>query len=362
MHNHLLGGGFGRRLEVDGVVRAVQIAQQVDGPVKVIWTREEDIQHDMYRPYCFDRLSAGLDARACRWPGTIASRARRSSRAGCRSASTRASIPTASRARPSSPTACPNKHVEYLRVEPPGIPTGVLARRRALAQRVRGRELHRRAGGRGRSRIRSPTAARCSTRRRAPRRCWTLAAEKAGWGQAAADGQGRGISVQVGVRQLPGAGRRSRGRQGRRGARPARRVPRSTAASWSIPTRCARRSRARVIFGITAALYGEITIKDGRVEQIEFRRLPHAADRTRRRAIEVHIVQSARSTRRHGRAGDVRDRAGSHQRDLRRDRQAPAQAAGRTQPCCDGRHDLGEREKISLSRLGSVPDAGSAGH
>ena len=38
-----------------------QIAQQVDGPVKVVWTREEDIQHDMYRPYWFDRLSAGLD-------------------------------------------------------------------------------------------------------------------------------------------------------------------------------------------------------------------------------------------------------------------------------------------------------------
>src|SRR5437667_10653028 len=63
VHNHLIGGGFGRRLEVDGVIRAVQIAKQVDGPVKVVWTREEDIQHDMYRPYFFDRLSAGLDAK-----------------------------------------------------------------------------------------------------------------------------------------------------------------------------------------------------------------------------------------------------------------------------------------------------------
>src|SRR5262249_11105608 len=62
-HDHLIGGGFGRRLETDGVARAVQIAKQVDGPVKVVWTREEDIQHDMYRPYWFDRLSAGLDAK-----------------------------------------------------------------------------------------------------------------------------------------------------------------------------------------------------------------------------------------------------------------------------------------------------------
>jgi isoquinoline 1-oxidoreductase beta subunit len=63
VHNHLIGGGFGRRLEADGAVRAVQIAQQVDGPVKVVWTREEDIQHDMYRPYWLDRISAGLDAK-----------------------------------------------------------------------------------------------------------------------------------------------------------------------------------------------------------------------------------------------------------------------------------------------------------
>jgi CO/xanthine dehydrogenase Mo-binding subunit len=51
IHNHLLGGGFGRRLELDGSVLAVRIAQHVDGPVKVVWSREEDIQHDMYRPY-----------------------------------------------------------------------------------------------------------------------------------------------------------------------------------------------------------------------------------------------------------------------------------------------------------------------
>jgi isoquinoline 1-oxidoreductase beta subunit len=63
VHSHLIGGGFGRRLEIDGVIRAVEIAKQVDGPVKVVWTREEDIQHDMYRPYFFDRISAGLDGK-----------------------------------------------------------------------------------------------------------------------------------------------------------------------------------------------------------------------------------------------------------------------------------------------------------
>src|SRR5260370_246805 len=59
--NHLIGGGFGRRLEIECVIRGVQIAQHGGGPVKVVWTREEDSQHDMYRPSFFDRMSAGLD-------------------------------------------------------------------------------------------------------------------------------------------------------------------------------------------------------------------------------------------------------------------------------------------------------------
>ena len=74
VHNHLIGGGFGRRLEADGAVRAVEIARHVDGPVKVVWTREEDIQHDMYRPYWYDRLSAGLDeqSRPVAWKNRFA--------------------------------------------------------------------------------------------------------------------------------------------------------------------------------------------------------------------------------------------------------------------------------------------------
>uniref|UniRef100_UPI003100D0D3 molybdopterin cofactor-binding domain-containing protein n=1 Tax=Neorhizobium sp. EC2-8 TaxID=3129230 RepID=UPI003100D0D3 len=62
LHNHIVGGGFGRRLEVDGIVHAVKVAMHVNGPVKVIWSREEDIQHGYYRPYYYDRMSGGIDA------------------------------------------------------------------------------------------------------------------------------------------------------------------------------------------------------------------------------------------------------------------------------------------------------------
>ena len=58
-----LGGGFGRRLDVDFVAQAAVIAQALPGrPVQTIWSREEDVQHDFYRPAAVSRFKAGLDA------------------------------------------------------------------------------------------------------------------------------------------------------------------------------------------------------------------------------------------------------------------------------------------------------------
>src|SRR5712671_1981325 len=68
VNNHLIGGGFGRRLEPDMVVAAVRVAKQVDGPVKVVWTREEDVQHDIYRPVYRDTIAATLsDGKIVGW-------------------------------------------------------------------------------------------------------------------------------------------------------------------------------------------------------------------------------------------------------------------------------------------------------
>ncbi len=61
VHNQYLGGGFGRRLETDSVEQAVAFAKQVNFPVKFIWSREEDIRHDLVRPLYYDRISADLD-------------------------------------------------------------------------------------------------------------------------------------------------------------------------------------------------------------------------------------------------------------------------------------------------------------
>ncbi len=63
VHNTMLGGGFGRRGAIQEYVRqAVLIAKEVDAPVKLVWTREEDMRHDFYRPFGMARMVAGLDA------------------------------------------------------------------------------------------------------------------------------------------------------------------------------------------------------------------------------------------------------------------------------------------------------------
>ncbi|MGB9001543.1 MAG: xanthine dehydrogenase family protein molybdopterin-binding subunit, partial [Pseudolabrys sp.] len=110
-------------LDVDGVIRTVEIAKQVDGPVKVVWTREEDIQHDMYRPYWFDRISAALgeNGKPTAWhnrfagSSVIARWLPPGFKNGLDPDSTEGAIDLV--------YDLPNFHVEYVRVEPPGIQT-----------------------------------------------------------------------------------------------------------------------------------------------------------------------------------------------------------------------------------------------
>ncbi|MBY5538248.1 xanthine dehydrogenase family protein molybdopterin-binding subunit [Rhizobium leguminosarum] len=61
VHTHLIGGGFGRRLAVDTIQQAARFARMANYPLKIIWTREQDIQHDRFRPAYLDRVTATLD-------------------------------------------------------------------------------------------------------------------------------------------------------------------------------------------------------------------------------------------------------------------------------------------------------------
>ncbi|MBO6824652.1 MAG: xanthine dehydrogenase family protein molybdopterin-binding subunit [Sneathiella sp.] len=76
VHSTYLGGGFGRRAEVDFLVMAVNIAKELRGrPVKLVWTREQDMQHDMYRPAALSRFAAkvGTDGSVEAWHNQVAS-------------------------------------------------------------------------------------------------------------------------------------------------------------------------------------------------------------------------------------------------------------------------------------------------
>src|SRR6266403_1254229 len=195
VHNHLIGGGFGRRLEADGAVRAVEIAKHVDGPVKVVWTREEDIQHDMYRPYWFDRLSAGLDAKGMpvawnhRFAGSsvIARWLPPGFKNGIDPDTTEGAINLV--------YALPNLHVEYLQVEPPGIPTAfwrsVGPSHNVFVTESFIDELAAAAK-------QDPVAYRRALLDKTPRAqaVLDLAAEKAGWGQPFPERVARGVSLQ----------------------------------------------------------------------------------------------------------------------------------------------------------------------
>jgi isoquinoline 1-oxidoreductase beta subunit len=290
IHNHLLGGGFGRRLEYDGTVRAVQIAQQVEGPVQVIWTREEDIQHDMYRPYYYDRLSAGLDAQGkpVGWSHRIAG-----------SSIIARYFPTAVKdgidfdaveSSANQPYGFSDIHVDWVAQEPPGIPTafwrgvGVTRGTFAVESFVDELAAHTKQDA---------LAYRVALLDKNPRAKTVLqiAAEKSGWGKPLPAGQGRGIALCIGfgsfIAQVVQVS------VDKKGTVNATRV-------WCVvdcgiqvnPDTIRAQMQSGIVFGLSAALYGEITIKDGRVEQTNFGdyrvlRINEAPQ------IEVHLVKSA---------------------------------------------------------------------
>jgi len=290
VHNHLLGGGFGRRLEVDGIVRAVQVAKQVDGPVKLVYTREEDIQHDMYRPYFYDRVSAGLDAdgKPVAWSHRItgSSIIARWLPPGFQNGLDGDTIDGAAE----PPYALPNMVVDYVRHEPPGIPTafwrGVGPAHNVFVVESFIDELA--AAAR-----QDPVAYRRALLTKNPRAraVLDLAAQNAGWGQPLAPGAGRGVSLQqafgsylaqvVEVEVTPSNEVRVR-----------RVVCAMDCGTVVNPDTVRAQMQSGIAFGISAALHGEITLKDGRVEQTNFGdyRVLRIDEMP---AVDVHLVDSS---------------------------------------------------------------------
>jgi isoquinoline 1-oxidoreductase beta subunit len=291
VHTMFLGGGFGRRGEADFVSDAVETSKAVGRPVKIIWSREDDMQHDFYRPLTYVRFWAALDnsGMPIAWMQRIVQPSLMRAKFNPRALDSSGGIDrTSVDGAAGLPYSIPNLRVEYIWNDP-GIPIGFW---RSVGNSVNGYvtesffdEIAAAAG-------KDPYELRRQLLDKAPRHkaVLELAAEKAGWGKPLPTGRFRGISVHESfgsyvaevaeVSVAPDGNVR------------VHRVVCAVDCGWTInPDTIKAQMEGGIVYGLTAALKGEITIKNGRVEQSNFDNYPmlHMNEMPE---IEVYIVPS----------------------------------------------------------------------
>jgi isoquinoline 1-oxidoreductase subunit beta len=288
VYNHLLGGGFGRKLEPDMIVAAVRVAKQVDGPVKVVWTREEDIRHDVYRPAYRDTIAATVsDSKIGAWKYKVtgSSVMARWFPPAFKNGVDIDAVDSAV----DMPYDIPNFHVEYVRAEPPAVRTGfwrgVGPNNNVFAIECFMDELARKAG-------KDPVEFRRSMLGKTPRllAALDLVAEKSGWGQPSPARVGRGVSAQPSFGSFIATVVEAEVDE--QGEVHLRRVTSAVDTGIAVnPDTIVAQLEGGLIFGLTAALYGEVTIAKGRVQQSNFNDYRMLRiDQTPQ--IEVHVIKS----------------------------------------------------------------------
>jgi len=274
VHNHLIGGGFGRRLDADYAEQAAKIARQVRGPVKVVWSREEDMQHDTYRPYFVDELVAALDAKH-----QVIGYSHRFSGSSVAARYAPAWMPPNGGPDPDAvdaaagPYATPTKYVEYITAEPPaGVVTGwwrgVGPTHNGFVNECFMDELAAQAQA-------DPVEYRRRHLGNNPRlrAVLDLAAEKAGWGKKLPAGRGMGVSVLHAwnsyaalVLEL------SVDKDG--GVKLHRMTSALDCGTAINPDIVVAQMESGQVFGLTAVMHGTLTFERGRVVQSNFHDYP----------------------------------------------------------------------------------------
>lgn len=288
VHSTYIGGGFGRRLEQDFVAEAVQIAKAVGVPVQVMWTRTDDLQHDFYRPASFHYLKAALDqdGMPAAWAHRIVSSsalAREAPDAGAGGVDEGAVDGAAS-----LPYAIPNIRVDYVMQEP-WVPIGawrsVGHSQNAFVVECFLDELAA-AGGKDPYELRRQLLGR-HLRQQA---VLELAARKGDWGDPLPPGRGRGIAVHASfgscVVQVVEVTVSAKGE-----VRVDRVVCAVDCGTVVNPNIVEAQMEGSVVFGLSAALTGEITLRRGRVMQKDIDEYPALRMRDTP-VIEVHLMPS----------------------------------------------------------------------
>jgi isoquinoline 1-oxidoreductase beta subunit len=284
----LLGGGFGRRGEIDFIVDAVETAKAVGVPVKLMWTREDDIQHGFYRPATYNVFRAALDGSGMptAWshrivgPGILAQKGRMP-------ANTTVDPAAVAGAR-DLPYDIPNLQVEWLNKDF-GVPLGfwrsVGSSQNAFITESFIDELAHLAG-------KDPFEYRRALLGKSPRHTAVLelAAAQANWGSPVPAGRGRGIAVAFSYGSY--AAHVIEASVAPDGAVRVHRVVCAIDCGIAVnPDQVKAQMEGGAVYALTAALYGQITVDKGSVQQSNFHNYPMMRI-NEMPVIETHILDS----------------------------------------------------------------------
>ena len=287
VHVTYMGGGFGRRGEADFVMDAVETSKAIGKPVKVIWSREDDMQHDYYRPVSYARMWGAVDGSGK--PTVFKQHIVQQSlmkRIGGLPPNGVDFISVDGSA--NLPYDIPNIRVEYTEHDP-GIPFGFW---RSVGASFQGFVVEAFIDEMAAAAGKDPFQFRRDLLGKSPRHkaVLELAAEKAEWGKPLAAGRARGIAVMDAFGSY--LAQVTEVSVDARGAVRVHRIVCTVDTGWVInPDTIKAQMEGGIVYGLTAALRGEITIKNGRVEQRHFgdyQMLRH----NEMPVIEVYIVPS----------------------------------------------------------------------
>jgi isoquinoline 1-oxidoreductase subunit beta len=291
VHTTYLGGGFGRRFELDFIKEALETSKATGTPVKLIWSREDDIRNAQYRPANYHKFQAGLDAsgQPVAWtqrivaPSIMARVFPDTVKNGLDGEAVEGGV--------GMPYAIPNVHVDYVLTDT-GIPVGFW---RSVNNSFHGFAVETFIDELAYAAKKDPYEYRRDLLGKAPRHLGVLnlAASKAGWGTPLPTGRARGIAVfksfDTYVAEVAEVSVDSDG------------VPHVHRVVCAVdcgpvvnPSIVEAQMQSAIVYGLTAALWGEITIDKGQVQQSNFHnyRMLRMAEMP---VVEVHIVPSTDS-------------------------------------------------------------------
>ncbi len=289
VHNHHIGGGFGRRLQSEWIVLAAEVASQISGPVQISWSRDQDFRHDAFRYHNHSAIRVGVDdaGRPVSFEHHVVGP---SIMAWFLPAFTKDGVDLDIVGYASGSYEWPNHRVGFVRREPPGGLLvgnwrGVGETRNCFVVESVLDELAHAAG-------QDPVQYRRALLKPGSRMLNVLdrVAEASRWGSSLPSGAGRGVAILEGFGsfigvvaevELPASDRLS-----------LKRITAVVDCGVAVNPNVVRQQiEGGLVYGISAALYGKVTIQDGRIEQTNFHDYP-VLRMNEMPEIEVIIVDS----------------------------------------------------------------------